>query len=262
MNLIVATSAGILAAGIANLFTLDNYIHYGLFGFFSTWFVYNSQRLFKSNSKTRTPWLKWVDKHRLTINILSIIGGLLAGYFFILLLNEITLTIVALVSGAGFISFFYVVRVGEKNIREIPYLKIHSVALTWTAMMVVFPIVNENIHNWRILMFFTPANYLYFIAVAIPFDIRDMKYDSPKQRTIPQVVGVRNAKLIAVILLGLALAGIGSISNTFMLKPMTVFAILIQILLITFLPEKHQNFYCSVLIDGAIALLGISYFVL
>lgn len=111
-------------------------------------------------------------------------------------------------------------------------------------------------------MFFTPANYLYFIAVAIPFDIRDLKYDSPKQRTIPQVVGVRNAKLIAVILLVLALAGIGFISNTFMLKPMIVFAILIQILLITFLPEKHQNFYCSVLIDGAIALLGISYFVL
>lgn len=261
MNLIVATSAGLLAAGIANLFALDNYSCYGLFGFFSTMFVYNSQRLFKS-STTKTPWLRWVDEHRLTISILCIISGLLAAYFFIQVLNEITLTIVALVSGAGLISFFYVVRIGEKNIREIPYVKIHSVALTWTAIMVVFPIVNENIHNWRILMIFTPANYLYFIAVAIPFDIRDLKYDSPKQQTIPQVVGVPNAKRIAVALLVLALVGIGFVSNHFLFKPMVVFAILVQILLIAFLPEKQQNIYCAVLIDGAIALLGISYFAL
>jgi len=134
---------------------------------FSTLFVYNSQRLFKSNSKTKTPWLRWVDDHRLTISILSIISGLLAAYFFIQVLNEVTLTIVALVSGAGLISFFYVVRIGEKSIREIPYLKIHSVALIWTFMMVVFPIVNENIRNWRILMFFTPATI--YILSQLPF---------------------------------------------------------------------------------------------
>ena len=256
----MATSAGILAAGIANLLTLDDYSYYGLFGFSSTMFVYNSQRLFKSNSKTKTPWLRWVDDHRLAISILSIISGLSAAYFFIQLLNEITLPIVVLMSGAGFISLFYVVRIGKNNIRETAYLKIHSVALTWTAMMGVFPIVNEGIHNWRILMFFIPASYLYFIAVAIPFDIRDLKYDSPRQRTIPQVVGVRKAKLIAAILLVLALVGIGFISNNFSLKPAVVFAILIQILLITFLPEKQQNLYCSILIDGAIALLGISFF--
>ncbi len=259
LNVIIATSAGVLIAGITNLFNITNYLEYGLFGFFSTFCVYNTQRLFKATLETKTPWLKWVNKHKRLILNLSIISGLLSVYYFIQLLNNITITITLLVGFALCIAFFYVVRLGKKNIRELPHLKIHSIAFTWTAIIVVFPIVNENMLNSEIVLFFIPAHYLYFIAVAIPFDIRDLKYDSPTQRTIPQVIGIKKAKIIASVLLIITVIFIDIFSNSFLLTPLFLFVIIAQIILITFTRKTHNDYYYSVLIDGGIALLGINY---
>ncbi len=259
LNFVIASSAGILISGIANIFTLDNYLDYGLFGFFSTLCVYNSQRLLKANMNTKTPWLKWVSKHSILIIVLCIVSGILGAYLFIRLLNDITPIVLVLVIGGTIISFFYVVRIGRKNIRELPHLKIHSIALTWTAIIVLFPMVNENIHNMEMFLFFIPAHYFYFIAVAIPFDIRDLKYDAPTQRTIPQVVGTQNAKIISIILLILIMVGLGVVSFSSLLTPLFGLAMLTQIILIAFITEKRSDFYYTILIDGGIALLGLSY---
>lgn len=259
LNFIIATSAGILAAGIADIFALNNYIYYGLFSFFATLCVYNSQRLFKATINPKTPWLQWVNTHKILILIISIISGLFASYFFILLLKEVTFVIVIIMIAAIVISLLYVVRVFGKNIRELPHLKIHSIALTWTFVIVAFPILNENIYNWEILIFFIPAHYLYFVGVAIPFDIRDMKHDLPTQRTIPQVVGVRNAKIISIILLILTAIGIKLVFPDIFTKLLFVLAILIQILLIACTTDKRQEIFYSGFIDGTIALLGISF---
>ncbi len=262
LNLVIATSAGVLASGVAHFFTIDNYVYYGLFGFFSTLCVYNIQRLIKANKEINTPWLKWVSKHSLLTIIISSISGFLGSYFFIKLLNDITITIVLLIGISTFISLFYVVRIGRKNIREIPHLKIHSIAITWTAVIVLFPILNENISNWQIVTFFILAHYLYFIAVAIPFDIRDLKYDLLTQRTIPQMVGVQNAKVISIILLAMVIVGLGVVSSYLLLTPLFVLAIVIQIFLIAFVTEKHNDFFYSIYIDSAIGLLGVSYLIL
>ena len=259
LNFIIATSAGVLIAGIVSLFDIANYLEYGLFGFFSTFCVYNAQRLFKASLETKTPWLKWVSKHKKLILNLSIVSGLLSVYYFIQLLNNINLTIVILVVVALCIAFFYVVRLGRKNIREIPHLKIHSIAFTWTAIIVAFPIVNENMLNSEIILFFIPAHYLYFIAVAIPFDIRDLKYDLPTQRTIPQVMGIKKAKVLAIALLIITVLLISFFSNYYLLKPLFLLAVIIQMFLIISTKTTQKDFYCTILIDSAIAFLGISY---
>jgi hypothetical protein len=259
LNFVIAASACALAAGIANIFNLDNKLHYGLFGFFSTLCVYNGQRLFKAIMGKNTPWLKWVENHKILISVLSILSGLLAGYFFIELLNKLTLAITILIGGAVIISFFYVVRMGKRNIRELPHLKIHSIALTWTVIMVLFPIVNENIYNWEVLILFIPAHYIYFIAIGIPFDIRDLKYDLPTQRTIPQVVGVRKAKMISIVLLIIVSVYLGVFSPYSLLNPLFILVFLTQILLITFTTEKQKSICYATLIDGGIMLLGLSY---
>lgn len=260
LNIVIATSAGILATGIANIFALPNYFHYGLFSFFSTFCVYNSQRLFKATINRKTPWLKWVFKHLKIVFILSVFSGLIADYFFFRLINNIASITIILFILAIIISFFYVVSIGGNNLREFPYLKIHAIALTWTLIIVLFPIVNENIADWGTLMIFSVAHYCYFVAVAIPFDIRDLNHDAPTQRTIPQVVGMRKAKVVSILLLISTAIGIG-IVFPYLLKTLPfVFAILTQIVLVAFTTLSRQEIYYSVLIDGAIALLGISYF--
>lgn len=258
LNLIISISAGFLASGIANVFALDNYLYYGLFGFFSTLSVYNIQRLIKSKINTKTPWLSWVCEHKTLIIIISVLSAFLAVFFFFRVLKNIDLTVILLMSLAVLISYFYVVRIGKKNIRELPYIKIHSIALTWTTVIVAFPLMNENMLDWKMTMLIIPAHYIYFLAIAIPFDIRDLKYDTPTQRTIPQVIGVKTAKLVSVIFL--IITAIMLISNfSYQINPLFVIAILTQILFVLFATEKRQEFYYSVFLDGAIALLGISY---
>mgnify|MGYP005992208213 CR=1 FL=1 len=259
LNLIISTSAGFLASGIANLFALDNYLYYGLFGFFSTLSVYNIQRLIKSKTSTKTPWLSWVFEHKTLIIIISVLSAFLTAFFFIRVLNNINLMVISLMSLAVLISYFYVVRIGNKNIRELPYIKIHCIALTWTTVIVAFPLMNENILDCKMTMLIIPAHYIYFLAIAIPFDIRDLKYDLLTQRTIPQVVGTINAKLISILLLIITSIILASIFSGQLLTPLFIIAILIQILFVLFATEKRQDFFYSVFLDGAIALLGISY---
>ena len=259
LNFVIATSAGILAAGIADIFALPNYFLYGFFSFFSTLCVYNSQRLFKATIGRKTPWLKWVFKHSKLVFILSAFSGLIAVYLLFRLVNNITSITITLFVLAIIISFFYVFSIGEKNLREFPYFKIHAIAITWTLIIVLFPIVNENIADWEALLIFIPAHYIYFVAVAIPFDIRDLKYDAPTQRTIPQVVGVRKAKVVSILLLISTAIGIGLVFPNISKTLLFILAVSTQILLIAFTTLNRQEIYYSVLIDGAIALLGISY---
>ena len=262
LNVIIATSAGILIAGVSNLFNIENTTNYGFFGFFATLCVYNSHRLVKANFETKTPWLKWVKHHQKIILNLSVLSGGLSVYYFIKLLNQIRPTILALITIAVAITFFYVVRIKKNNIRELPYLKIHSIAFTWTVIIVLFPVVNENLLNLQVLLYFLPAHYLYFIAVAIPFDIRDLQNDLPTQKTIPQVIGVKNAKIIAIILLVISALLIYIFSKASILSPTFLLAITIQILLIASSKLTRKDFHYNILIDGSIALLGISYLII
>ncbi|WP_299105997.1 hypothetical protein [uncultured Tenacibaculum sp.] len=262
LNIVISTSAGLLIMGITNYFSIDNYILYGFFGFFSTLSVYNIQRLVKSNINKKTPWLNWVSKHKKLVTIISCISSILAILLFVSLITKLTPTIIILISISILISCFYVIKIKNKSLRELPYVKIHSIALTWTAIIVAFPLLNEHIYTWRVLIYFIPSHYLYFIAIAIPFDIRDLKYDLLSQRTIPQVVGVKCSKIISIILLILSSIGLGVLFSPNLFTYLFVTAILVQVLFILFSAEKRQEYYYSLFIDGAIGLLGLNYLIL
>jgi hypothetical protein len=42
---------------------------------------------------------------------------------------------------------------------------------------------------------------LFVLALCIPFEIRDLKYDEITLRTLPQLVGIKTAKIIGLLLL-------------------------------------------------------------
>ena len=259
LNFVIAISAGLLTAGVCNLFDISSYSDYAFFGFFSTLFVYNGQRLFKARTKVRTPWLEWVIQHRQLVFIVTVMSGLIACFYFFKLLNKPTFLIYVLVIVGIVISYLYVVQIKGKSLRELPYIKIHLIALTWTLIIVLFPLINENIYHKEVLKLFIPAHYLYFLAIAIPFDIRDLKYDSPTQKTIPQVFGVKKARLISIFLLIISAIILGFIFTYQLLIPLFFIVILIQLLLILFTTERRNEIYYSFFIDGGIAFLGISY---
>ncbi len=232
-------------------------MNYGVFAFFSTMAVYNGQRLFKSEQSSQTVCLDWVKKHQRILFLIVVFCSMasLTSLFSVLNWNIKTLILLAV---AGVISALYVIKVKGLNMREVPYLKVHLIGISWSMILFVFPILNEELNEP--VLIYSVAHYLYIIAITIPFDIRDLKHDNAQYRTIPQVLGVVKSKWFAALMLSTFVVLMLLVSPDLLLNVMFYIAVSAQLVLITLMNEKRSDAYCAGLIDGAIALLGISYF--
>lgn len=261
----VSLSAGVLSAGFADLIGWDNshVFLFGLFSFFGTMAVYNGQRLFKV-SEIETPWLSWVRENITGIYILTIVSSAIALFLGLVIIYDKDFWYIALwMTPAVIISFLYVFRMKGKNLRDIPHLKIHLIAFSWICILILFPYFcgyYVTLHHWKPFVAMIVAHYAYVFAVTIPFDIRDLKYDRSSQKTVPQVIGVWSSKALSVLLL--IATGILMIywipiriDNYWFYG-----ALLVQAALILGMHPKRSDLYCAGWIDGAIALLGIAYF--
>ena len=155
------------------------------------------------------------------------------------------------------ISLLYVFKIKTKSLRDIPHLKIHLIAIIWVVAIGIFQLLNEQnlkSENWLFVL----AHYFYIVAVTIPFDIRDLKYDNPSQRTIPQVFGILKAKGISVLLV--IIYFILAINQKENLIRNTLFiTVIIYLMILILTASKNRNeFHYSGLIEGSILLLGLS----
>lgn len=257
-NIIVAISAGLLSAGYCFMNGIENWHLYGLFALFSTFSVYNGQRLIKSAHPTQTPWLMWVQRNEKGLYLATFASGLLT-LSCLLLIGNISFGSIILLLVSGVVSLFYVIPVKGVIMREIPYIKVYLIAFTWAVVLILFPMINENKFEWPVLVHGL-AHALFVISAAIPFDIRDVKFDQNSQKTIPQVVGVRWAKVISHLLLYIFIGLMLMFAPQLMINPFFYVAISVQFALLLFMNEKRGDIYCAGAIDGAIGLIGLSYF--
>ena len=89
----------------------------------------------------------------------------------------------------------------QKNLRQIAGLKIYVIALVWTFTTVILPLYNSN-QNLNVDVLLTSIQrFIFIIILMLPFEIRDLNFDSLKLATIPQKIGVKNTKIIGVFLL-------------------------------------------------------------
>ena len=142
--------------------------------------------------------------------------------------------------------------------RELPFLKIHLIAIIWVFTVGVFPLLNESnfeLNNWLLAI----TNYFYIVAICIPFDIRDVQLDDASQKTIPQIVGVSSAKMLGMLLLVVFLISVSILNESLSGDFLFLVAIIVQVSLVYFTARTNKDYYYGGLIDGAIALLGIAY---
>jgi 4-hydroxybenzoate polyprenyltransferase len=70
----------------------------------------------------------------------------------------------------------------------------------WVISTVIFPLINNQIpflqNFWEVMAFF-----VYFYALTIPSDLRDMTTDSSGLKTLPQLIGPKHSKYVALLLL-------------------------------------------------------------
>lgn len=181
-----------------NVFYDENILY---FVFYSTITGYNFVKYFgvaKFHHRSLTNTLK-------VIQIFSFFSFMLMVYYG-LKLNTNTLFYIA---GFGLITFLYAIPFlpkrlfldKEHNLRAIGGLKIYLIALVWCGVTVFLPLIN-NEYSMNIDIVITGIQrYVFILVLMLPFEIRDLRYDSLKLSTVPQKIGIKATKLIGSMLL-------------------------------------------------------------
>lgn len=122
-----------------------------------------------------------------------------------LMLFRLPLDVILLAAVFGAITIAYAIPVsdGRRNLRSIYGIKIAVIALVWSGVTVGLPVLNHGTESLSVLdVGIESLQRLLFVAVLIlPFDIRDYRYDDSSLGTLPQLIGVRESKVLGMVLL-------------------------------------------------------------
>tara|TARA_R100001377_G_C3187747_1_gene109258 strand:+ start:901 stop:1734 length:834 start_codon:yes stop_codon:yes gene_type:complete len=215
------------------------------FIFFASIVGYNFVKFFglaKFHHRSLSNWLK-------IIQIMSLVCFLIMGYFIIQLQTKtlLYLTAFALVTFLYAIPFLpkklYLDR--QKNLRSISGLKVYVIALVWAGVTVLIPLINNDQHVDVIVVWFFIQRFLLVLALMLPFEIRDMQFDSIKLATIPQKIGILNTKIIGV-LLSLLFFGMEFLMPSIEMGKLLIQLVITVLIIISILfARKNQGKYYS-----------------
>lgn len=170
-----------------------------LFVFFATLFAYNFQRLVGMEVQGELSHRQqWLQKHKKWLWLITIVSAIATVYFGL----SLSVSSLVLLLPLGAIAVMYPLAVipfkGKMlRLREVPGIKIFLIALVW-ALVTVGLLVEEHQLVWTIDVWILFLHRLFFVfAIIIPFDIRDLKYDSLELKTIPAVLGEEKARYVA-----------------------------------------------------------------
>ncbi|HCE54282.1 MAG: hypothetical protein APF83_09645 [Lutibacter sp. BRH_c52] len=237
-----------------------------LFVAFSILIAYNFIRFYEIKNN-RLNWFKdWFFMNIKGILLLMILSIL--GLGFISFFSNFNLKSVLILFPFAFMTFFYAIplfKIGklEVSFRNVPMIKIFSIVIAWAGISVFFPIYEANYQ-------FTSAVYLEFfqrilvlLAITIPFDIRDMITDSKSLKTLPQILGIINAKVLGTLLLfGFVLMEIFKENFTYFGFLIVLIIAIITALFLWFSAPKQSRYYTSFWVESIpVIWLGLLIFI-
>lgn len=166
----------------------------------------------------------------------------------------------------GFITSLYVLPFFfGKTLRRIPKIKVFVIAACWTGTTVFLPALAEGFHwgweFWRVAL----QRFLWVVVLMIPFEIRDLSYDSLALETLAQQFGVKGVKILGMVLLvsiiiltmGIGNGHKGELYSALFMAGVTAFLVLKS--------NKEQGLYYasfwveSIPILGCVTRLGVLY---
>ena len=229
-------------------------IDYVLFVFFCTLFSYNFQRVSRLKTIAKYSPNSWVVENSTIAKVLlflSFIGAIVFVPIFEAPFSLIWLVILAVIS----VGYSY------GKLRDLPYVKILLISTSWAIASGIIPaIVLENQPTFVFLTSFGWV-FCYILAITIPFDIRDIGIDEERKKTIPQWVGTKNSKIIALVFLCLSAFCFGSLVEIPALIGYLVSCLVAGVLIIKSSSLKPDLFF-SLGIDGHLIFLFFIVFFL
>jgi 4-hydroxybenzoate polyprenyltransferase len=234
--------------------------------FFATLFEYNLHRLITvltNKEALNSDKHNWVKKNLKGFYLLVFLS--VAGFFIVSFLarREVLITLAPL----AILTLFYSTPVfrNKKNIlrlRDIPYIKIFLIALVWSGVTILLPMIQADIlfDPMNVILIFL-ERFIFVFAITLPFDIRDIEADKQEGlKTFPLLFDEKRSYLISYLslLMFFIIAMIHySASNNYYiagavgLSALTTF-VFIKIRALRNLPYFHYG-----ILDGTMLLQGI-----
>ncbi len=256
-NLIVAFSGALLSSSFVKLVSIDSYIEYGLFTFFGILALYNYHRLSKMNALMNADLKNWCLQHKTLLYALIIISFIGALFLVQLLIIDIEIVVLLLIPTVS-MSIWYIIPIFNIRLRDIPFVKAPIVALSWTSVLIAFPLVNHyslTINDYYHILAFV----LYFLALTIPFDIRDKHVDIKNQRTLPQIAGNAFSKVVAILLL-LGFYSIFAIIYQELRFSIPFLVAMFFTAALFLLSNERRSYAFFALVDFSMALIALAFF--
>jgi hypothetical protein len=171
---------------------------------FSIVISYNFIRFYEIKNN-QLSWLKsWFLTHNKSLVLLSFLS--LVGICYLLAFTNFNLNALWILFPFAFITFFYVIplfKIGnyEVSFRNFPGIKIFSIAISWAGITVFFPLkeVGFTVTSTVYLEFL--QRIFILLAITLPFDIRDVNFDSKLLKTLPLVFGINVSKWLGTLIL-------------------------------------------------------------
>lgn len=223
------------------------------FIFCATLFVYTFQRFIKLKTKQpfspdRKSWMIENPKIVLSSLVITFISSFIL-IFYIKSIITIFLVISGLIS-VFYVGFYWIKN--QKGLRDIPFIKVYLVATVWTMLITIIPFLQGEKETTVFDLLFTLSFFIYILAMAMLFDIKDITIDDNQKRTIPKMAGIRNTQMISLLLTAISCTLFIS-SNTTLLLPVII-QFIFSSMVIYFTPRWTKEFQYSLYIDGVLYL--------
>ena len=170
-------------------------------------------------------------------------------FFKVEIRKQMVVILVIILTLAYSVSFF-----GLSRLRNYSLLKISTVSLSWSLIIVVFPFI-DKLGSVELLYYFISIFLITFVEI-IPFEIRDMKNDLNVVKTIVHDYGISKTKkigyLLLIIIFLVSLFYCINYKNFKNLISLTIVLILLGVLILK--SEHNQNKYFSPLIVESIPI--------
>lgn len=271
-NFYVSLAAGLLALETKLIFNIHftrifhsefilNDFHF-LMVFCLTFSAYNFQRLVKVKDKANKGFIeskKGFFFHK-NFFILLLLSGL-SVLWVIMQISKVSIFGIILLGFCGIISFLYVQGIkilSMPSLRSLPYVKIFMIAMVWTLICGLFPIIS-NVQFPDGLVYYLIALSAFLFAITIPFDIRDVEVDKANNLiTFPVKFGEERCKLLSYFVLIIYIAIIFLFQLRDQIKLTHAAALILSACVaaftIFFSKKERPEFFFSVLVEGLMVL--------
>lgn len=270
-NVLIALSAVALAVATQASLGLPGLFHpYLALILFATLFDYTLHRLIGLQKLTKysvPEKFSWAKEHSLLLKVILVIS-FFATTFSLLFVNFQIRSIVFVVAAPTILYSFIILRNENSifNFKKILGIKSFLLAFVWAIVTVIIPFsdsLSQTLNNHIILLFL--ERFAFIFAIAILFDIRDIKQDSQTEiKTFPVYFGESKTLLISNILFLLLLLTV-LLHNIYLELFSVATAYFVSIIWLLFLINNKQlrakKYFYTGFIDGSIFIHGFLIYI-